>query len=68
MATAASALGGQAGLKGIMANLKTSDGKSLSEMSGTERRTAEKSLSQLSSSVESANTRDLTFATGDAFP
>ena len=67
MATAASALGGQAGLKGIMANLKTSDGKSLSEMSGTERRTAEKSLSQLSSSVESANTRDLTFATGDAF-
>ncbi|HFS8271304.1 TPA: conjugal transfer protein TraG N-terminal domain-containing protein [Pseudomonas aeruginosa] len=67
LATAASALGGQAGLHGIMASLKTGDGKSLSEMSGTERKTAEKSLSQLSSSVESANTRDLTFATGDAF-
>jgi conjugal transfer mating pair stabilization protein TraG len=67
MATAASAFGGQAGLNGIMASLKTGEGKTLSEMSSSNRQTAEKALSQLSSSVESASTRDLTFATGDAF-
>ena len=67
LATAASAIGGQAGLIGIMGSLKTGDGKSLSEMSTSGRQTAEKALSQLSQSVESANTRDLTFATGDAF-
>lgn len=66
-ATAAAGLGGQAGLKSFAASLKTGEGKTLSEMSESKRQAAEKAVAQLASSVESADTREMAFATGDAF-
>lgn len=65
--TAGAGMGGQAGASGVSAHIKTAEGKTLSEMSSSQRAAAEKAVAQIGSSLENGKSDEIAFATGDAF-
>lgn len=65
--TAGAGMGGQGGALAASAHIKTAEGKTLSEMSSSQRGSAEKAIAQVGSSIENAQSNEIAFATGDAF-